>query len=124
MKIAVTSQNRKHITEHAGACRKFRVYRVEEGVVTDRQLIELPIEQTLHASHQGLPTPLAGIDVLISAGMGAGLHRRLIQQGVEPVLTREQDPERAVAAFLANTLERLPSHDLHDCHEHHDHHEH
>jgi hypothetical protein len=31
MKIAVTSQNRKTITSHAGKCRKFWVYEVEDA---------------------------------------------------------------------------------------------
>jgi predicted Fe-Mo cluster-binding NifX family protein len=30
MKIAVTSQNRREITEHAGRCRRFWVFDVED----------------------------------------------------------------------------------------------
>ena len=45
MKIAVTSQNRRTITEHAGKCRKFWVYDIEQGQVTGKTLLELPIEQ-------------------------------------------------------------------------------
>jgi predicted Fe-Mo cluster-binding NifX family protein len=33
MKIAVTSQNRRDITGHAGRCRNFRVFDVDQGIV-------------------------------------------------------------------------------------------
>ena len=121
MQIAVTSQNRKTITEHAGKCRKFWIYEVQEGTVTGKQLIELAIEQSFHASHHQLATPLAGVNVLISASMGAGLHQRLKQNGILPVITLEEDPDAAVTAFLKNDLDRLPIDHGHQCH-HHDHH--
>jgi len=108
MKIAVTSQNRKTITEHAGKCRKFWIYDIEAGAVTGRQLIELPIEQSFHASQHQLAEPLTEIDVLITASMGAGLHQRLKQSGIHPLITMEEDPNAAVAAYLAGRLERMP----------------
>ena len=117
MQIAVTSQNRKTITEHAGKCRKFWIYEVEKGVLAGKRLVELAIEQSLHASHQ-LAQPLAGINVLITGGMGRGLHDRLMQGGILPVVTMEEDPDAAVAALLGNSLERLPVHWRHDCHGH------
>ncbi len=45
MKIAVTSQNRKSITEHAGRCRKFWIFMIEENRIVDRKLLELAKEQ-------------------------------------------------------------------------------
>ena len=60
MQIAVTSQNRKTITEHAGKCRKFWIYDVEKGVLTGKRLVELSIDQSLHASAGQLAEPLAG----------------------------------------------------------------
>jgi predicted Fe-Mo cluster-binding NifX family protein len=38
MKIAVTSQNRKTITSHAGKCRKFWVYEVEDNVACGKNI--------------------------------------------------------------------------------------
>ena len=118
MQIAVTSQNRQTITEHAGKCRKFWVYQVEQSKVIGKQLIELPIEQTLHGNHHTLPAPLTGINVLISGGMGAGLYQRLMQSGILPVITTEEAPDQAIASFLGNTLERFPAHGAHACKEH------
>lgn len=108
MHIAVTSQNSRQITQHAGKCRKFWLYDIEQGVVTEKKLLELPADATLHAQHHALPAPLAGINVLITGGMGSGLYHRLMQHGILPVITVEEAPDLAVAAFLGNTLERFP----------------
>lgn len=108
MKIAVTSQNRKTVTGHAGKCRRFWIYEVEDCEVRDRRLVELAIEETFHESHGAGPHPLHGINVLITGGMGDGLHRRLKQMGIAAVATAETDPERAVADWLNGTLRELP----------------
>lgn len=118
MHIAVTSQNRHSITGHAGKCRKFWVYDIEQGSVKGKQLLELPIKQTLHDQHHALPEPLTGINVLISGGMGAGLYHRLMQRGILPVITVEENPDQAIAAFLDNALERFPPQSHHSCHDH------
>ena len=129
MQIAVTSQNRKTITEHAGKCRKFWIYNIEAGAVTDKHLVELAIEESFHASHNGLAQPLTTVNVLITASMGAGLHQRLASHGITPILTMETDPDTAVAAYLGNKLAQLPvdhchDHDGHHHKHHHGHHHH
>ena len=48
MKIAITSQNRKTVTGHAGKGRKFWIYKIDGKTVLGRELLELPIEQTFH----------------------------------------------------------------------------
>lgn len=114
MKIAVTSQNRKTVTGHAGKCRKFWIYEVSDCEVNDKRLLELPIEQTFHESHGAGLHPLDGINVLITAGMGDGLQRRLKQKGIMAVATAETDPERAVVDWLNGTLKELPPGLSHD----------
>lgn len=103
LKIAVCSQNRKAVTEHAGKCRKFWIYEVSQGQVTGKTLLELPIEQSLHSSAPGQPHPLDAVDVLIAGGAGSGLTQRLAQLGIECVVTSETDLEQAVAAYLAGS---------------------
>jgi predicted Fe-Mo cluster-binding NifX family protein len=123
MQIAVTSQNRKTITEHAGKCRKFWIYDIADGNIASKQLVELPIEQSFHASHHSLAAPLAAVNVLITASMGAGLHQRLQRSGIQPVITGEVDPDAAVAAFLDGSLSALTGEQLPPCHDHeHEHH--
>ncbi len=124
MKIAITSQNRKTITGHAGKCRKFWIYEVENNQVLGRNLLELPMEQSFHESNHNAPHPLDDMNVLICGGMGPGLRYRLKQKGIEAHATPETDPDRAVAAWLEGRLEELPPEAGHDHHpDHHpDHH--
>lgn len=100
MKIAVTSQNRKQVTEHAGRCRKFWLYTLEDSVVTDKSLIEIEREQSFRDSNPNDPHPLDGVEVLITAGCGSGLSDRLAAKGTRVVITDESDPDLAVQRLL------------------------
>jgi len=62
MKIAVTSQNRKTITGHAGSCRIFWIFTIEDNKITSKELLELPKEQAFRASPPDQPHLLDGID--------------------------------------------------------------
>jgi len=103
MKIAVTSQNRKIVTQHAGRCRKFFIFDVENGQAVSKELLELPKEQSFRESPSQLPHPLDDIDVLITGGMGEGLITRLKGKGIECFVTEESDPERAVSLYLSGS---------------------
>ena len=104
MKIAVTSQNRRTITQHAGRCRKFWIFTIADQQITDKQLLELPKEQSFHESSVHEPHPLDDIDTLITAGMGSGMVRRLARKGIKGLVTKEGDPEMAVALYLKGQL--------------------
>lgn len=116
MKIAVTSQNRKNVTEHAGRCRKFWVFSVEGNKVVGKQLLELPKEQAFHDSSPHEPHPLDDIDILIAGGMGQGLMARLERRGIKSIVTKEDDPDTAVSLYLGDTLESEQPH--RHCHGH------
>jgi predicted Fe-Mo cluster-binding NifX family protein len=108
MKIAVTSQNRREITGHAGRCRKFWIYDIGSGgEITDKRLLELPKTGALHESPRHEPHPLDEVQVLISGGMGAGMKRRLAAMGIEAVVTSGSDPDTSVAAWLDGSLEQV-----------------
>ncbi len=104
MKIAVTSQNRRNITEHAGKCRKFWIYDIEQNRISGRTLLELPIEQSFHQSPPQKAHPLDTVQVLIAGSMGPGLQQRLAAKGIIALVTAETDPDQAVAAYLQGTL--------------------
>jgi len=74
-------------------------------------------ERTNHENRSHQPEPLAGINTLITGGMGPGLFERLMQSGILPVVTMEEDPDAAVSAMLGNRLERLPVPRGGHCHE-------
>lgn len=124
MQIAVCSQNRKTITEHAGKCRKFWIYDIQDSQIADKRLVELSIDQSFHASHHQLAEPLASINVLITGSLGHGLYQRLSSQGVQAIVTTMESPDDAVRAFLAGSLASLPvAHQHAHGHGHeHDHH--
>ncbi len=109
MKIAVTSQNKREVTGHAGKCRKFWIYETEN--IGEKILLELPKEQCFHESSPHAPHPLDDVQVLITGGMGAGLIRRLEVKGIEGIVTSEKSPDKAVAAYLDGSLERLAPHE-------------
>jgi predicted Fe-Mo cluster-binding NifX family protein len=108
MKIAIASQNRKQVTGHTGSCRRFWIYEISAGEVAGRQLLELPLEQSLHATTPHTPHPLDGVQVLISAGMGEGMIARLAKMGIEALITTQSDPDQAVALYLAGKLPLAP----------------
>ena len=104
MKIAVTSQNRKTITEHAGKCRKFWVFTLDNNEVINKELLELPKEQSFHESAHDQLHPLDDVSLLITGNMGQGLKQRLERKGINSIITQESDPEKAVLNYLAGTL--------------------
>jgi predicted Fe-Mo cluster-binding NifX family protein len=108
MRVAVTSQNRKTITQHAGKCRNFWIYDVDQGEITGKALISLTMEQSFHESHGAASHPLDGIDVLIAGSMGEGLYLRLSEKGVRPLITDEGDPDVAVNKMLLGLLRVMP----------------
>lgn len=100
LRIAVSSQNRKTVTDHAGRCRRFWVYEVRKNKVDTKTLRELTLEQTLHSSQLGDNHPLDDVHVMITAGMSPFLFQRLQRGGIKPYVTDEADPDKAVQMLL------------------------
>lgn len=104
MKVAITSQNLRQVTGHAGLCRRFMLFDVQEHEITLLKPIELTREQTFHELQGREPHPLDGVEVLISGGMGQGLFMKLVQLGIQPIVTQETDPLRAVQGLRDGSL--------------------
>lgn len=104
MRIAVTSQNFRTITSHAGKTRRFLVYQAQvDGSVREIERLDLPMGQSLH-DHHGDDHPLYRVDVVVTGGCGEGFVNRMSAHGVRVVATSETDPQtaaRAVAAGLS-----------------------
>jgi predicted Fe-Mo cluster-binding NifX family protein len=100
LRIAVSSQDRKTITSHAGRCRKFWVYEIRGNKVENKTLRELTPEQTLYSSPLNDDYPFDDVHVMITAGMSPFLYQRLQQGGIKPFVTEETDPDRAVRMLL------------------------
>lgn len=101
MKIAVTSQNFKTITGHAGKARRFLVFSLDEnGDTVMEQTLDIPREMSMH-EFRGTTHPLDDFDVLITGGCGNGFRQRMASRGVKVIATSETDPERAATAVFS-----------------------
>lgn len=112
MKIAVTSQNFRTITGHAGKTRRFLVYEAEGSKVREVARLDLPKEQSFHELAGDAAHPIDGVDVLITASCGDHFSARLARRGIRVLATRETDPETAVR--LTSTGGLLPPAEPHD----------
>ncbi|MCU7877704.1 MAG: nitrogen fixation protein [Candidatus Thiodiazotropha sp. (ex Lucinoma borealis)] len=101
MKIAVTSQNFRTITPHAGKCRRFLIFQQDStGKIIETDRWDLPKEMSMH-EFSGVQHPLFSVDVLITAGAGQGFINRMAQQAVNVMVTGETDPYKAAEAVYA-----------------------
>ena len=114
MKIAVTSQNFRTITPHAGKCRRFLILgRDDQGTLVELDRLDLPKAMAMH-EFKGLQHPLFEFDVLLTASAGQGFIRRLQQEQVQVICTSATDPYRAAADYLEG--KPLPAVEPHDHH--------
>lgn len=105
MRIAVTSQNFRTVTGHAGRARRFIVFTVEQtSPPREVERLDLDADMAIHGYDHLAPHPLDSIDVLITGGAGEGFVRHLAARGVRVVATGESDPRLAVEAFLAGRV--------------------
>ena len=104
MKIAVSSQNFRTVTAHAGKARRFIVFDLATPCTPrDVERLDLPRELALH-EYRGLDHPLFAMDAVITGGAGDGFVRRLGARGIEVVLTGETDPLQAVHDYVAGIV--------------------
>lgn len=117
MKIAVTSQNFRSITQHAGKSRRFLIFEQDAatGEVRGIARLDLPKEMSLH-EFQGEDHPLFEMDCLITGSAGQGFIQRMTSAGVQVIITSEEDPITAATAVMEG--KPLPPPAPHD-HGHH-----
>lgn len=133
--VAVTSQNKKTIFEHAGKCRNFFIYTIDNNEIADKRLLMLSEEETLHNFfHQGnsnstVSSSLFDIDILLTRGIGEGAIQKLAQRNIACYKIEETDPDTAINKLISGTLEAMSpiSHDKSGCNcncdsQHHHHH--
>lgn len=101
MKIAVTSQNFRSITQHAGKTRRFLIFEQDPatGSPVETGRLDLPREMSMHEFH-GEDHPLFAVDMLVTGSSGEGFIRRMAQTGVQVIVTGETDPYNACEALF------------------------
>jgi len=101
MKIAVSSQNFRTVTGHAGKRRRFLIFTPDgKGGVMESERLDLPKEMSLH-EFRGLEPPLFNMQAVITASCGDGFVRHLGHHGVKVIATSAEDPAQAAIDFLA-----------------------
>ena len=103
MRIAVSSQNFRSITGHAGKSRRFIVYECAAGgAPAEVERLDLPTGMSLHDYH-GDDHPLFGLrlDTIVTGGAGDGFIQRMARQGIQVVATGETDIDAALTALAA-----------------------
>jgi predicted Fe-Mo cluster-binding NifX family protein len=116
MLIAVTSQNFRTITQHAGKSRRFLIFAQDaNGQAVEVERLDLPLEMSMH-EFKGEDHPIFKVDLLVTGSSGQGFIKRLAQHGVRVIATQETDPLKAVETlFAGKTLAPAEPH----IHEHH-----
>jgi predicted Fe-Mo cluster-binding NifX family protein len=104
MRIAVTSQNFRTITGHAGRARRFLVFDVDGGQARETARLDLDADMAIHGFDPRTGHPLDGMDFLVTGGCGQGFIHHLAARGVRVVVTTETDPAQAVADLLAGRV--------------------
>ena len=124
--VAITSQNKKTITKHAGQCRNYLIYTIENDKITNKRILELGSDETLkytfHEDSSKDPKNLIfDVDILITGSIGEGGINRLAKQNVTAYIVEEKDPEIAVEKLIKGTLEAFSpvSHSLGGCNHKH-----
>jgi predicted Fe-Mo cluster-binding NifX family protein len=109
MRIAVSSQNFRTVTGHAGTARRFIVFEADQQT-SPREIerLDLDANMAIHGFDHSAGHPLDSMNVLITGSAGEGFVRHLATRGVLVVATNEINPARAVEAYLDGRV-RSPS---------------
>ncbi|MCK9530170.1 MAG: NifB/NifX family molybdenum-iron cluster-binding protein [Gammaproteobacteria bacterium] len=121
MRVAITSQNFRTITGHAGKTRRFMVFESDPGnEPVEMERIDLPRELSFHEFDGVGEHPLDSCDVVITQSCGFGFTRKLASRGIHVLVTSEGNPYLAARAVMHG--EPLPAPDMRASHNHgHDH---
>jgi predicted Fe-Mo cluster-binding NifX family protein len=110
MRIAVTSQNFKSVSGHAGKSRRFIVFNVSTPCDSPEVVwLDLPLEMSFH-EFAGGAHPLDDMDVILTSSAGQGFVSKLAQRGVKVITCGESDPRTAVRDYLTGSLQAANPH--------------
>jgi len=107
--VAVTCQNRKEVSGHAGMCRNFLMYTIDNNIIISKKLLELGKEESLHnALHQGdfetVNHPIFNVNILLTGGIGMGAITKLKTKNVASYIIEEKNPDTAIDNLLNGQL--------------------
>lgn len=109
-KVALTFENQKTVSGHAGHCQHYLIYEIDDNGSFQKQELNLSEEQTLHYTFHDDPSPnphnpLFDVDMLLVESIGNGAIKRLAQHHVAAHIIREEDPDIAIQKLVEGKLE-------------------
>lgn len=116
-KIAFVTEDERTISAHFGRAPKVVVVTVEDGRPVGREVRQKEGHGQGHGHEHGSEhghhqrdhgskfAPMQDCDVLIARGMGSPAMAHAQSMGMEVYLTQEKEIDRALAAYLAGTLD-------------------
>ena len=112
IKIAVSSQNKKTISAHAGACRNYYIYEIENDKIVNKSLLELAKNETLkytfHEDESENPqNKLFEVNIILTGGIGAGATAKLALRDIKAYVIEEENPDTAVALIIKGELQAV-----------------
>lgn len=114
--VAITCQNKKKISGHAGTCRNYLIYKIIDNIIVSKELIEISIEEALHNTfHNPIENPnhpLFKVDILLTGGIGLGGIMHLKHYKVQAFIVDETNPDEAVKKLLDGNLTHLDPNSL------------
>lgn len=118
-KIAISSQNKKTITGHAGNCNHFFIYTVDTEGNYEKESLKLEKGNTLHDSFQGTAghNPIFDMDIFLTQSIGKSAIQKLEEKKVRTYIIEESNPETAINKLIEGTLKAFSNEGQH----HHDH---
>lgn len=107
--IAVTSQNYRTVTKHAGLCRKLLVYNVKYNEdeknpvdINEIERIRVSKEEALHTCKPEADHPVDVANVLICGSCGEGFIRKMEGRDIIVSVATKDDPIEAIKEYLGN----------------------
>jgi len=108
MKIAVASDDEKHIAHHFGRAKGFVVFEIVNNVPTRlkyRQNIGKSNGNCGSCNHPAMIKNIQDCDLVISFGMGRRIYEDLQASNIKAHVTDETDVDSAVKQYLEGVLE-------------------
>jgi len=107
--IAVTSQNYRTVTKHAGLTRKFLVYDVRcsddnktLAEIKEIDRISLPKEDALHSCKSGVVHLIDVADVIVCGSCGEGFIKKMSARDIAVSVATKSDPIEAIEEYLSD----------------------
>lgn len=110
--IAVSTQNKKTISAHAGTCRNYYIYTIENEKIIAKELLELAKTETLkytfHEDTSANPqNKLFSVNIILTGGIGAGAATKLAMRNIKAYVIEETDPDTAIDLIIQGELKAV-----------------